>query len=313
MDFDQTNTQAPRSIGQPPVQLQVSRFLEVAARERNLAPAFIAALEVRRDLAAQMAKDGTLADKYEFWADARFEDHYYEFCNYEDGTVWLCPPADQVLALIDRPPERLLTIFVYESPTSGAHTYTLVRDVGGYDLLYCEADDAGYPLLLTRPTGEPGVEEAITTAICSRGGLADGTITNWQPSVVSRQAIQQAFEKEMRELGESPDAILDKWNEEYAEEQVSRQEAASIAERHCRRLGWSPVAEVRDVGDWPAPQYRGHPLRRCWVVWPVRQPSRRRRVVLVCKHSGQILYAGVARPTDLPEELRPSRSRHAEG
>ncbi len=290
-----------------PVRVDVDRLLQTATAKRNLAPAFVAAIEVRRDLITELADAGALEDKYGLWEDEGYaENDYYEGWGPDvEGLRY--PPDEDVFRLIDRSPEPLLAFFCWESRVSSVLTYSLVRDIGGYDVLYSDGEGEGYPILMTRLTGEPGLDEAVTGAICSEAPLwGPGTITNWRPDLVHGDKIYRALEDASRDgnatfsFGELPEY----WKESYAEECVGREEASSIAGRYCKEHGWAGIAGIKDVGEEPAPFFHGNPLRQCWVVWPRDKPRQRKRnIILVSKMNGQILYAGPVRPGELPADL----------
>ena len=206
------------TIENEPVRVNLTLLFQATIEKRNLALAFLAALEVDRKLIAELDEAGTLDDKYEFWT-GDYEENGYSGWDAESEEEFTHPLDETVLTLLGKAPENLIELYWFSPMNCSGETYKLVRDLAGYDILYSDHVEHGwgYPILLMRPTGEPGFDEAVVAKICSDAPLWNATtITNWRPDIVPGERI-------LRTLRAHPDwpdddELAKYWKESYTEE-----------------------------------------------------------------------------------------------
>ena len=198
--------------------MNLTLLFQATIEKRNLALAFLAALEVDRKLIAELDEAGTLDDKYEFWI-GDYEENGYSGWDAESEEEFTHPLDETVLTLLGKAPENLIELYWFSPMNCSGETYKLVRDLAGYDILYSDHVEHGwgYPILLMRPTGEPGFDEAVVAKICSDAPLWNATtITNWRPDIVPGERI-------LRTLRAHPDwpdddELAQYWTDSYTEE-----------------------------------------------------------------------------------------------
>ena len=129
-------------------------------------------------------------------------------------------------------------------------------------------------------------------------GCLPSTITNYRPDLVDGEKLA-AIASDGPVLPASCQNFLQEWREAYVEEKVNVADAEAIAARHCAETGWAGVDEIKDVDIFPVGTVQGHEVRHCWVAFVTQRFRRfrqRKRIIMVSKQSGEILYAGPVRP-----------------
>ena len=140
--------------------IDVERFRAVAQRERNLAVAFEEALHIDKRLRERFDAEEDLDRAQELWID---HDSYW----YATETEWDGPPFEAFEQLGATVEHLMCLMWDSLGPMSWDLSWYVARNLLGYDVVFTRCEFTGYPTMLIRETGLPGLDEAISQAVCN--------------------------------------------------------------------------------------------------------------------------------------------------